>query len=145
MLAKDLPALIHESMKKGDKFRVSTLKLLASELYNARIAKGGELSSEEELEVVKKEAKKRRDAMETYTKVGKMDKAQTESDELNILKDFLPEELSDEEIENFVNEALAEAGNSMSQMGQIMALSMQKVAGRADGSRVAKIVKQKLS
>jgi len=132
-------------MKNGDKTRTSTLKLLASELHNSRINKGADLSSEEELIIVKKEAKKRRDAIQTFTKLNKKEAAKQEESELQVLQDFLPEELSDSEIEEFVEEAIGESSaSSMADMGKVMALSMQKAAGRADGARVSKIVKKKL-
>ncbi len=93
---------IVEAMKAKDEIRLSTLKLLSSALHNAKIDKRGDLTKEEELTVVRREAKKRKDAIEAYKKVGADKRAEREEKELLVLQEFLPEEFSDEEILKFV-------------------------------------------
>lgn len=146
LIAEDIKTQIRDAMKARDKVRLSTLKMLSSEIHNAEIDKGDTLTSEEEMEIVKKEAKKRRDAIDAYKKAKNKEKSEQESDELEILKDFLPEELSDDELEKIVTEAIAETeALTMQDMGKVMALSMDKAAGRADGKKVSSLVKAKLN
>lgn len=146
MITDDLPEQIKQAMKSRDSVRLSTLKMLSSEIHNAEIDKGDTLTSEEEMAVVKKEAKKRKDAIEAFDKAGNREKSAQESAELDVLQDFLPEELSAEELEKIVEESIKESGASqMSDMGKVMALAMDKASGRADGKRVSELVKQKLN
>jgi len=146
LISEEINTKIREAMKARDKVRLGTLKMLSSELHNAVIDKGETLTSEEEMQIVKKEAKKRRDAIEAYKKAGNKEKSKLESDELQILQDFLPEELSDSELEKIVSEVISESGAlTMQDMGKVMALSMDKAAGRADGKKVSGIVKSRLS
>lgn len=150
MIAENLQKQINEAMKAGDSVRVSTLRMLSSEMHNEKIEKGSGLTEEEELAVVKKEAKKRKDAIESYRKAGASDRAEQESRELEVLQEYLPAEMSDEEIGKIVDEVLNEVRGSSSQvsaevsMGQVMGKVMQKVGGRASGDRVSAIVRSKL-
>ncbi|HWA51654.1 MAG TPA: GatB/YqeY domain-containing protein [Patescibacteria group bacterium] len=145
MIIDNLNNQIVEAMKAHDEVRVSTLKLLSAEIHNFQIDHPN-MTNEEELDVVKKEAKKRRDAIESYLKAGLQDKADTEVNELKILKEFLPAELTDQELQQFVDEAIAESGaKDIKDMGKVMSLVREKSKGNADGARVSIIVKQKLS
>jgi len=136
---------IVEAMKAKDEIRLSTLKLLSSALHNAKIDKRGDLTKEEELTVVRREAKKRKDAIEAYKKVGADKRAEREEKELLVLQEFLPEEFSDEEILKLVDEAVVATGASGSQdMGKVMGRVMAKAKGRVDGERVAEMVRRKL-
>lgn len=131
-------------MKAHDDVRVSTLKLLSTEIHNYQIDHK-EMTEDEELSVVKKEAKKRKDAIEAYIKAGLQDRADKEASELKILQEFLPEALTDQELQQFVDEAMAETGaTDIKQMGMVISKVMEKSKGNADGARVAQIVKQKL-
>lgn len=133
-------------MKAKDEIRLSTLKLLSSEIHNARIAKMADLTKEEELEVVQKEAKKRRDAIEAYKKAGAVDRAEREEKELKILQEYLPKEFSEEELSKLVDKAISATGaENIKDMGRVIGQVMSKAKGRADGKKVAEIVKNKLS
>ncbi|EKD62027.1 MAG: hypothetical protein ACD_52C00323G0011 [uncultured bacterium] len=141
MIADTIQKQIIEALKARDEIRLSTLRMLSSALNYDRIAKQHVLSTEEELAVVNKEAKKRRDAIEIYDKAGEAARSAKEKKELAILKDYLPKELSGVELEEIVSSAVAESGGDF---GRTMGLVMAKVKGRADGAKVARVVKGKL-
>ncbi|CAN5335262.1 GatB/YqeY domain-containing protein [soil metagenome] len=144
MIIDSLNQKIVEAMKAHEDVRVSTLKLLSSEIHNFQIDHP-EMTENEELDVVKKEAKKRRDAIESYIKAGLQDRADAEAMELKVLKEFLPAELTDKELQQFVNEAITEtSATEIKDMGKVIALVMKKSNNNADGGRTATIVKQKL-
>ena len=145
MITDKIQTMIGETMKARDEVRLSTLKLLSSGLHNAEIDKRGKLSEEEELKVVRSEAKKRKDAIEIYTKAGAKDRAQREKAELAILQEFLPAEMPREEIEKIVTEVVEATGASgVADMGRVIGEVMKKAGGKADGKTVAEIVKAKL-
>ena len=146
MLADTIQKSLIEAMKARDALRVSTLRMLNSELKNAKIDKKSELTEEEILKVVQKEAKKRKDSIESYEKAGRSELAESEKKELEILQEYLPEQMSDEDLVKIVDEAVKGTGaSSMQDMGKVMSAVMPKVAGMADGGRVSSLVKQKLS
>lgn len=146
MISDTINKQIAEALKARDEIRLSTLKLLLSALHNAKIDKRGDLTEEEELEIVGREAKKRKDAIEAYEKAGAIDRAEKEEKELVILQEFLPEELSEEEISKLVDEAIAATGaNSLQDMGKVIGAVMAKAKGRADGKKVAEMVRRKLT
>lgn len=142
----DISKQIAEAMKAKEEIRLSTLKLLSAELHNEKIAKQRELTEEEELAVVKRESKKRKDAIEAYEKAGAQERADREKKELEILQEFLPAELSDEVLFGMIDEVIKETGaSSMTEMGKVMGMVMGKVKGRAEGGRVSEMVKAKLT
>lgn len=146
MISDTINKKITEAMKAGDKVRVSTLRMLSSALHNEEIAKREGLDEENELKIVQKEVKKRKDAIEAYKKAGAKEKAELEEKELEVLKDFLPEQLSNEELEKEVELAIKETGaNSATQMGEVIGKVKAKVGGRAEGSKIAELVKEKLT
>lgn len=146
MISDTINKKITKAMKAGDKVRVSTLRMLSSALHNEEIAKREGLTEKDELKVVQKEVKKRKDAIEAYKKAGATEKAELEEKELEVLKDFLPEQLSDEELEREVELVIEKTGaNSVSQMGEVIGEVMAKVGGRAEGGKVAGLVKEKLT
>jgi len=135
------------AMKERDQVRVSTLRLLMTAIKNAEVLgdKVRELSEEEVLDVIGREAKRRREAVEAYGAADRADLADKESAELKVLQSYLPEGLSDAEIAALVDEAIAETGaTSPKQMGEVMKALMPKVRGRADGGAVSAAVKAKL-
>lgn len=146
MIADTINQKIAEALKARDEIRLSTLRLLSSALNYEFIAKQHKLSEEEELVVVGREAKKRKDAIEAYEKAGAKDRAEKEKKELTILEEYLPEQMKDEELTKLVEEAISLTGaTTIADMGKVMAAVMSKVQGRADGGRVSSLVKQKLS
>lgn len=145
MITSEIREQIIKAMKARDSVRLSTLKMLSSELHNAAIDNHGELSGEQELVVVKKEAKKRKDAIEAYETAGQAQRAESERAELEILQEFMPEELSDDDLEKIVAEAILESGaTGMVDMGKAMGAAMARTKGQADGNRVSALVKAKL-
>ena len=150
MINDKIHKMISEALKARDEIRLSTYRLLASAFNYERIAKQHELSEEEELVVVKREAKKRKDAMEAYEKAGDLkgakERLDRETQELAILKVFLPEEISDEELQKIVKDAVSHTGLSgIQNMGKVMGAVMAEVKGRADGGRVSELVRKELS
>jgi len=145
MIASTINQKIAEALKAKDEIRLSTLRMLSSALNYERIAKQHDLSEEEELVVVQKEAKKRKDAIEAYEKAGATDRADKEKTELDILKKYLPVEMSAEELVKIINEVVGELrAEGMKDAGKVIGAVMKKAAGRAEGSKVAEIVKSKL-
>lgn len=146
MLIKTIKEKIYEAMKAKDEVKTSTLKLLLSELINAEIAKNREeLTRQEEIKVVKSEAKKRKDAIFIYRKAKALEKAEREEKELEILKEFLPEEMDDGELKRMVDGVISETGaKTVSEMGKVIGLVMGKAEGKADGKRISEIVREKL-
>lgn len=145
MIVSEVKKQIAEAMKSKDEVRLSTLRLLSSELHNAKIDKRGDLTKEDELKVVRSEAKKRKDAIEAYKKAGAKDRAEKEEKELKILKEFLPKEMSDEELEKIVVDAIKESGvNDIKDMGKVMGSAMGKTRGQVEGGRVSEMVRKKL-
>lgn len=144
MIFDDLNRQIIVAMKAHDDARVSTLKLLSNEIHLWQIDHP-KMTEDEELGVVKKEAKKRKDAIELFRKGGFDEKADREEVELKILEEFLPEEISDEELEKLVDEAINEVhATDIKQMGAVIGIVMQKAKGNADGGKVAGLVKARL-
>ncbi|MEK7536742.1 MAG: GatB/YqeY domain-containing protein, partial [Patescibacteria group bacterium] len=133
------------AMKAHDTVRVSTLRMLSSELKNEKINLQHELTNEEELVVVRKEAKKRKEAIEMYTKANALDRVENEKAELAILQKFLPPEVTEEEIVKLVEETIKEMGAStMQDMSKVIATVKSKNSG-VDGGLVANLVRSKLS
>lgn len=146
MLREKLQKEIVEAMKAKDSVRVSALKLLSTSLLNAEIAKNREkLTEDEELLVIKREAKKRRDAIEIFKKAGREDRVGVEEAELKVLKDFLPEEISEAEIEKVVHGVIKNLGaTGSSDIGRVMGETMKKLSGNADGLKVSGVVRRLL-
>lgn len=139
------------AMRAKDERRLSVLRMLSSAIHNkelekrAKSGKAEELTEEETITVVRSEVKKRRDAIAEFEKGGRKDLADQESAELQILEAYLPQELSDEEIEKVVKGVVAELGVSdPKQFGRIMGEVMKRVKGQASGDRVSAAVKKLL-
>ncbi len=145
MIAQKLQAMIGESMKSGDHLRTETLRMLSSAFNYERIALQHELTEEEELSVIRKQAKQRRDSIEAYRKAGAEERARKEEDELKILQEFLPPEMSELELSKLVVDAIAQSGaKSVSDMGRIIGMVKSK-APNVDGGKIAQIVSSKLN
>ena len=145
MIADTINQDIAKALKAKDEIRLSTFRLLSSALNYEFIAKQHVLTEEEELSVVRREAKKRKEAIEAYEKAGANDRAEKEKKELTVLEEFLPAQMPDEELIKIVDEAISTLGaSSMADMGKVMGAVVPKVAGRADGGRISKLVSEKL-
>lgn len=133
------------AMKQGDKTKTSVLRILSSEIKNKEIEKGTTLSDEMVMEVIMSQAKKRRDSMEAYKQGGRQDLTRQEQAELEILNNYLPEQMNEEEIRNIVSDTIRELGaKSPSEMGKVMRVLVPKLKGKADNSVVSRIVKEEL-
>ena len=145
MIVDTIDKQIAEAMKAKDEIRLSTLKLLSSSLHYERIEKQHDLTEDEEIVIVQREAKKRQDAIVAYEKAGVSDRADKEKKELEILTEFLPEQLSDKELEEMVEGAIKQTGaSSMADMGKVIGKVMGEAKGKADGKKVSTLVKEKL-
>ena len=139
---------LHSSMREHDKLRSATLRMALTALTNEEVSgtTSRALSDDEVLKVLAKEAKKRREAATAYHEAKRPELAAREEAELVILEAYLPAQLSDAELEALVRRVLSETGaTGMAQMGLVMKAANALVAGRADGGRVAALVKAALS
>lgn len=134
------------AMKEQDKFKLDVIRMLKSAIQNETIAKKKELSDDEVLAVIKREVKKRNSSIEEYTKYGKMETVESLKKEVEILSTYLPEELSDEELEKIIASVIEEMqATDIKAMGSVIKAVGAKVGSSADMSKVSKIVKEKLS
>ena len=135
-----------EAFKAKEISRLSVLKMLNAAIANAEIAKNRqELSEEELIGVISSEAKKRKDAIEQYEKAGRENLAGEEKEELEILKNYLPEQLSEEKIRELAQKTIKEIGaDSSADFGKAMGIIAPQLKGKADGAIIAKIVKEEL-
>ena len=145
-----LIARIEEELKAArlarDEDRRDALSLVLNALQTAKKELQRELSDDEELQVLQRERKKRVEAADAFRAAGREEKAENEEYELEVLEEFMPEPLSEEELEEIVDDAIAENGaTSLSDLGRVMADVMPQVAGRADGSAVSQLVREKLA
>jgi uncharacterized protein YqeY len=137
---------LKEAMKARDAERRDALRLILNALKSSQKELQRPLSEDEELQVLQRERKRRLEAAEAFRTGGREEQAQSEERELEILEEFMPEPLSEDEIEEIVDDAIAEVGaTSMADLGRVMADVMPQIAGRADGSTVSQIVREKLA
>ena len=134
------------ALKKGDKVRVEVIRGLKSDIKYKEIDKREPLTEEDVLGVLVAAAKRRRDSIEQFQKGGRDDLVLKESSELEIITSYLPQQLSDEELQEIVGATLLEIGaKTPADLGKAMKEIMPKVKGRADGNRVRQMIAQKLS
>ena len=131
-----------KALKAKDETRLSTMRMLLSALNYARIDKMSDLTSDEEITVVRKEAKKRQDAIDFYENAGKMEQAAPEKAELVILQEFLPKAITKEELLLIVKEVME---NGTPDFGRVMKEVMAKTKGAADGKVVSELVRAELN
>ena len=145
-LQKKIDADLKEAMKSGAREKVSTLRMLNAALKNKQIEKKQQpLTEEEIIATVRSQIKQRKDAIEQFTKGGRQDLADKEADEIGVLEAFLPQQLTREELEPMVRDAIAEAGaHSAKDMGKVMKVLMPMVGARADGKLLSELVKNAL-
>ena len=148
-LKDQITADIKTAMKSKDKVRLETVssikKVLLEKEVSVRPSGQEELTETQELEVLSQLAKQRRDSIAQYQQAGREDLAEAEAQELAIIEEYLPKQLSEDEISAVIDKIMAETGaSSVKDMGKVMGPAMQKLKGRADGKVVQDIVKQKL-
>lgn len=146
MIIEQIQADLKQAQLARNEVRVSTLRLLLSEIHNFKIQKGTDVSEQDIILILKREAKKRTEAAAGFRTGGREDAALKEEAELKILEEYLPKQLSNEELTKIVSDTINEVGaRSIADMGKVMGAVMGKVAGRADGGTVSALVKERLS
>ena len=147
-LKERLRADLNSAMRARDQVRLRTLRMALASITNEEVAgaTARELSDDEIVKVLTREAKKRREAAEAFDAAGRAEQAAAERAEGVVLAGYLPRQLTDEEVSQLVTAAIAETGAAgMPAMGQVMKLVTPQVAGRAEGSRVAAEVRRQLA
>lgn len=141
-----LMSALKEAMKNKDTERRNTIRLLQSAIKQVEVDERRELSDEDVVDILQKEAKKRRESIDELTAAGREEQAQAEQAELDTIIEFLPEQLSREEIEVLVRDAIAKTGaSSPKEMGKVMGILVPQTKGRADGKLVSLVVRELLS
>ena len=144
-IREDISRDTKEAMKDRDRPRVAALRMLTAALKNAEIEKGEPLSEDETLAVLRRQLKQREESAEAFRRAGREEQAEAEQAEAGIVRDYLPASLSDEELERLVDGAISETGaESMRDMGAVMGRATAIAAGRADGKRLAALVRRHL-
>ncbi|MFY9270302.1 MAG: GatB/YqeY domain-containing protein [Candidatus Manganitrophaceae bacterium] len=136
---------LKDGMRAGDTTKVSVIRLLRSVIKNKEIeiAKGHSLTDEEIFQVISSGVKQRKESIELFEKGGRRDLVEKEQKELAILRSFLPQPISDEELRLKVTEAIAQVGTSnLKDMGKVMKLLTQQLAGKVEGSRLSQVVRE---
>jgi len=137
---------LEQAMKERDAERRDALRLILTSLRSAEKELQRPLHDEEELQVLQRERKKRIEAADAFRAAGREERADAEEAELEVLEEFMPEPLSEDELEEIVDDAIAETGaTSLRDLGRVMADVMPQIAGRADGSAVSQLVREKLA
>ena len=137
---------LEHAMRERDAERRDALRLILSSLRSAEKELQRPLHDDEELQVLQRERKKRIEAADAFRAAGRDEQADAEEAELDVLAEFMPEPLSEEELEEIVDDAIAETGaTSLRDLGRVMADVMPQIAGRADGSAVSQLVREKLA
>jgi uncharacterized protein YqeY len=145
-LQTDIESAMRAAMKARDAVRVSTLRLAMADAHNRQIELGHELTDAEVIEVLDRQVKQRRESIELYSKGGRPELADAEEAELAVLREFLPEPLTDAELERLAREAVAATGaQGPADMGRVMGALVPQTKGRADGKAVSELVRRLLS
>jgi uncharacterized protein len=141
---------IKAAMKAKEKIRLETVRSIKKVILERESSLRGQgqeaLSESQELDILSQLAKQRRDSIEQYRKAGRDDLADQESQELTIIEEYLPKQLSDEEVATIIDQVIASTGaTSAKEMGKVMGAAMQQLKGRADGQKIQAMVKAKLN
>lgn len=145
-LQEQISAALKDAMRARDEAKMTTLRLLLTAIKKREKEARSLLEDQEVISVITSQIKQRRESIEQYRKAGREDLAQTEENELQILQGYMPEQVSEEEISNTLDEIIAEVGAvSMKDMGKVMKAAMAKLAGKAEGGAINAMVKAKLS
>jgi uncharacterized protein YqeY len=145
-LKERLSTEMRQALKSGDRVRLGALRLLAASVKNREVEVRHELTDDEFVEVATREVKRRQEAIDAYEGVGRADRAETERQEMDALREYVPAGLSDEEVEVLIAAAVAETGaGSPADLGRVMGLVMSRAKGRVDGRAVQAKVREVLS
>ena len=145
-LQEQISAALKDAMRARDEDKLTTLRLVLTAIKKREKEARSLLEDQEVISVITSQIKQRRESIEQYRKAGREDLAQTEEKELQILQGYMPEQVSEEEISNVLDEIIAEVGAvSMKDMGKVMKAAMAQLAGKAEGGAINAMVKAKLS
>jgi uncharacterized protein YqeY len=145
-LKERLASEMRESLKAGQKIRLAALRMLSASVKNREVELRHELSDDELREVASREVKRRTEAIEAYDAAGRQDLARREREERDVLRAYIPEQLSDDEVDALIDEAVAATGASSPQdMGKVMGFVMGRAKGRVDGAAVQARVRERLA
>jgi len=134
-----------QAMKNQDKFRLSVIRMLRASIKSREIDLRKTLSDDEVLDVLSREIKQRKDSLQEFEKAGRMDLVENLKAEIDIISDYMPKQLDEEELKQIVQQTIQEVGASTkADMGKVMGALMPKVKGRADGRLVNQLVQQAL-
>lgn len=145
-LSERLNEDMKQAMKSQDKFRLSVIRMVRSAIKNIEIDQRKTLDDNEVLDILSREIKQRRDSLQDFEKAGRDDLAESVKAEIAIIGEYLPQQLTEEEVKAIVITTIQETGaSSKADMGKVMAALMPKVKGRADGKLVNRLVQQSLT
>ena len=137
---------IKAAMKSRDKDRLKTIRLILSEIKRVEVDERITVDDQRTLSILAKMIKQRRDSIAQYDSAGRTELSKIETDEITVINEFLPEALTDDEINNFIEKAISETGaESMKDMGRVMGIIRPQIQGRADAGEVSKRVKEALN
>ena len=145
-LVDEIQKDMYKAMKEKEKERINALRNIIGKLKYKYIDKGDKLTEQEEIKVIQSLAKQRRESIEMYKQGGRNDLVETETKELSIIEEYLPQAMCEEEVRRLVRKTVKETGaESMSDLGKVMPLVMKKGAGKVDGKIAQKILRELLS
>lgn len=145
MLLEKIRSDMENAMKAGDKQKVTCLRMLIAAIKNREVSLKRTLEEQEIISIIRSQIKQHKESYTQFKKGKRDDLAEIEDNEISILREYLPKEMSDSEIKNIVDEIIAEIGATRKDFGKVMKTVMAKVAGRADGKKVNSIVSQSLN
>ena len=146
MLKEKLMEDLKNAMKEKNEIKKNTVTMIKAAVLQIEKDKQIQLDDTQILDIISKEAKKRKDALVEFEKSGRQDLVDQTNEELRVIKEYLPEELSTEELETIIEDTIKEVGAvDMKDMGKVMQAVKAKTTGRADGKTINEIVKRKLS
>ncbi len=144
MIKEDIQQAINSALKAGNKTELNALRFVMSQIKYEEIAKQKELADEEVITLMQKEIKKRKEAIELFKKGNRDDLVTDEEAQIMSIQKFLPQQLSEKELSNIIDEVMVSVGEDKN-IGKIIGLTMSQVKGKADGVTVSSLVKQKLT
>jgi len=145
-LVDEIQKDMYKAMKEKEKERINALRNIIGKLKYKYIDKRDKLTEQEEIKVIQSLAKQRRESIEIYKQGGRNDLVETETKELSIIEEYLPQAMSEEEVRRLVRETVKETGaESMSDLGKVMPLVMKKGAGKVDGELAQEVLRELLS
>ena len=147
-ILEKIEAEIKDALKNKKKERLEALRSVKTALWNAKTEKGAnqQLTEDKEIQVLQKQMKQRKESAEVYDQQGRRELAETERKEAEVIGEFLPEPISDEELTNIIRGIIEETGaSSMKDMGKVMGIANRQLAGKAEGKAIADKVKSMLS